>query len=203
MRGPLSVFWLLCCGLAVPLLLARTWPAPLRVRAPAAAAGAPPLHFDPARCGPGIALEEGNTVARKVHGAYAAVLANRSAASFAVRRLDGLRTAHFYLGVAPAGYAVDSQPDPAGHSSGFWYHGSGTLAGSRPKSFVYGPSMTSVAQHDEVRVHFDAAAGTLSFALNGEDLGVAFENVPAGLLPAVHFSNSDGDDEGVAFAIVP
>jgi len=45
-------------------------------------------------------------------------------------------------------------------------------------------------------VKHNGAKKQISFALNGQDLGVAFHKVPAGLFPAASFC-----DEGVSMAL--
>lgn len=103
-------------------------------------------------------------------------------------RLDTATSVYVFIGVASA--AADPAHFLGSDEHGFGWLGDGTLYHNHAKlgAFPAPPAHPrSFCAGDVIGCELDADAGTLSFELNGEALGVAFWNLTGPLAPAVAF----------------
>lgn len=95
----------------------------------------------------------------------------------------GLRGRSAFVGVASAIAAKEFQPPgPAGFSQPLWliYTGNGDLYSGPPLNqwASQWPGAVACRNGDVVGVAVDTFAGTISFSVNGDELGIAFKDVP-------------------------
>lgn len=130
-------------------------------------------------------------IATKLHGSgYATIIGNESIpeekiSSWAIKIIESSEKEpnFIYVGVAP--FDISQDVDTNSWELG-WYLDcySCTLCSSPPHNYwkkEYGPRQADgsyVKINDEVRVTIDTFIGEISFSLNDNDLGCAFDNIP-------------------------
>ena len=99
-------------------------------------------------------------------------------------RVDRSPTAYLFIGVATGDTNLSTFL--GGDEYGWGYIGDRALYHKRNKIKLYGDRF---GQGDVIGITLDMDEGTLSFAKNGVDLGVAIQNLSGVLYPAVAFYN--------------
>ena len=147
-----------------------------------------PFTFDTKRCGAGIDIDSkgmctsfgGSEMWSTVLGSTGFMVGSNSWSI----RIDSSATAYIFIGVASKD--VDLCNFLGSDQHGWGYIGDRALYHRRSKVSSYGERFS---EGDTITVTLDMDRGTLSFARNGVDLGVAFEGLSGELFPAVAFYN--------------
>ena len=99
-------------------------------------------------------------------------------------KIDKTSTSYLFIGVATK--MADPSSFLGGDDYGWGYIGDRALYHKRQKASVYGEKF---CMGDVIGVILDLDKGTLEFERNGNNMGVAFENLSGELYPAVAFYN--------------
>lgn len=144
--------------------------------------------FDRLHCGPSIDISEnGLSATFSSSESWSTVLGNvglmvgKNSWEIHIERSP---TAYLFVGIATKDANLSTFL--GGDDHGWGYIGDRALYHKRNKVKLYGERF---GQGDTVGVTLDMDEGTLSFSKNGEDLGVAIQNLSGVLFPAVAFYN--------------
>ncbi|GBG28169.1 E3 ubiquitin-protein ligase HECTD3 [Hondaea fermentalgiana] len=144
------------------------------------------FEFDPYNCGPNICITDKGLCARfAATESWSTVLATRGYSSGVHSwqvRIDESDSPYLFVGVASRKACL--QTFLGGDEHGWGYIGDRALYHKRNRLSIYGDRF---GQGDVLSVTLDMDAGTLAFARNGKDLGVALDGLTGVLYPAFAF----------------
>jgi len=156
------------------------------------------VTWDSSRCGSNLRLTNDNKTVTKVSGGdgwNAGVLGTEPVESYHVTITSRGACGNLMVGLAPqSGFQINgTNCSTCGYYirvyNGTLYSGHGQI----DQPYCNGKSINN---GDRLTVKHNGEQKQISFALNGQDLGVAFHEVPAGLFPAVDFY-----DEGASVTL--